>query len=824
MNTGQYVDANGDLVTYDLDTGNIISTVPAGQYAPADATPPASTPPSGGGGSNGGPIGPPSPVGVDPSKTLSAQNPIITIPGGGGYIYHYVDPTTGESTYSPIQKVSLTPTELQNAELAKIQAETQRILAGSTGAAAGASTTNANIAAQTAAAQLAAQQAQWAATNPSNNAQNNASAANLNAQAAATGAKTPAEVALLQAQAANIPAALEVQKGTTLLGLGSRPDTLIKYLYALRGQQTPQGLMNTTQSLPGFGTAASTPAPAPAPATTPAATTPATTPVAAGAPGPGNNAPPGTSLIPGTVYVGAGGVGTPVPSPSTGGMTIPGTNLTQGTSTAALQQQAAANGGVVAGPGGNPIYTPGTPTPALAGVGPNVMGLGSPGAPFTWGAGITPPPPPGGGSYSGAGLPVGPPQVPAPPLAYAQGGVIPEPVIGIGLHSGQTYKFGEEGPEAVVPNEDLPPDIGGPRQSPDAQDRNKAHGGSYLDFINSQSKWTTGQDMTDQWKQGQKTTDGRRNFVPPTPPVSNGYDEGGTIGYDAPAMHSPNAPLNEGSEIPAIESIFKLLHSSMHTSPMAPSAAIGDTDNRYATGGTIGYNPIQATNALNQSGALNPGQVNYNAPISAPAAAPVQTTAPAPVAPPPPIAAPAPSSALTPVPQPGYAPNVPAPVGAQPVPQPIYVATPQPTPIPMPQVPPPVGPQNALPPITPPAPTPATTLNVPAIDPLRMNMNTPGLGAQAAGFFNDPRLAQVVARGFNSSPLTPLFPQIGIATNAGQSLVPSQQRWNSLLPSEQALYQGALQDEFGAVPGDVTTLSQKLAPKATGLRTPKFVN
>lgn len=34
---------------------------------------------------------------------------------------------------------------------------------------------------------------------------------------------------------------------------------------------------------------------------------------------------------------------------------------------------------------------------------------------------------------------------------YAQGGIIPEPVIGVGLRSGRGYGFGEAGPEAVVP-------------------------------------------------------------------------------------------------------------------------------------------------------------------------------------------------------------------------------------------------------------------------------------------------------------------------------------------------------------------------------------
>ncbi len=102
--------------------------------------------------------------------------------------------------------------------------------------------------------------------------------------------------------------------------------------------------------------------------------------------------------------------------------------------------------------------------------------------------------------------------------------------------------------------------------------------------------------------------------------------------------------------------------------------------------------------------------------------------------------------------------------------------------------------------------------------------NPPTLGGNASGFFNDPNLKQVVDRGYNSNPGTPLFPQIGIATGGGQSLIPSMQRLNSLLPSEQSLYAGALQDEFGANAEDVFSLSKKLAPQVSGLRTPSFTN
>jgi hypothetical protein len=41
-------------------------------------------------------------------------------------------------------------------------------------------------------------------------------------------------------------------------------------------------------------------------------------------------------------------------------------------------------------------------------------------------------------------------------FAYAKGGIVPEPVVGRGVISGQRYTFGEKGPEAVVPSNYLP--------------------------------------------------------------------------------------------------------------------------------------------------------------------------------------------------------------------------------------------------------------------------------------------------------------------------------------------------------------------------------
>lgn len=102
--------------------------------------------------------------------------------------------------------------------------------------------------------------------------------------------------------------------------------------------------------------------------------------------------------------------------------------------------------------------------------------------------------------------------------------------------------------------------------------------------------------------------------------------------------------------------------------------------------------------------------------------------------------------------------------------------------------------------------------------------NVPTLGSQSSGLFNDPNLQNVVQRGYNSTPDVPFFPQVGIATGGGQSLIPSQQRLNSLLPSEQQAFAGSLNDEFGVQSDDVFALARKLAPQVSGLQTPRFTN
>lgn len=90
--------------------------------------------------------------------------------------------------------------------------------------------------------------------------------------------------------------------------------------------------------------------------------------------------------------------------------------------------------------------------------------------------------------------------------------------------------------------------------------------------------------------------------------------------------------------------------------------------------------------------------------------------------------------------------------------------------------------------------------------------------------FNPSSLPGIVQRGFNSDPGVPLFPDVGVATGGGASLIPSAQRLNSLLPSQQQSYAGFLQDEAGVQSDDVFSLAQKISSgRARGLSTPRYV-
>ncbi|MCR4341815.1 MAG: hypothetical protein NUW01_18220, partial [Gemmatimonadaceae bacterium] len=87
--------------------------------------------------------------------------------------------------------------------------------------------------------------------------------------------------------------------------------------------------------------------------------------------------------------------------------------------------------------------------------------------------------------------------------------------------------------------------------------------------------------------------------------------------------------------------------------------------------------------------------------------------------------------------------------------------------------------------------------------------------------FNPPDLSSIVGRGFNT-PGIPLPPQVNMLTGGGQSLIPSAQTLTNALPSEVGAYSGFLTDEAGVQANDVFSLAKRLAPQATGVRTPRY--
>ncbi len=235
---------------------------------------------------------------------------------------------------------------------------------------------------------------------------------------------------------------LDKQRGDTLLGLGSRPDTLIRYLYALRGQQAPQQLGGVAPALPGY---------------------------------------PGINALP---QGGAPNVGVPSSSPavSAAGSPPPQPALAGARASINLPNVGAAPAGVGAPnltaqpgyidqrllPGTNPLASlapAGGVAPTLVPQSPLALANQAPGTISINGGGGTAP-------FSGLAKDFGwvPTRNPlATPVAmqdgenirygarneYAQGGVIPEHVVGVGQDSGQTYEFGEEGTEAVMSNDML---------------------------------------------------------------------------------------------------------------------------------------------------------------------------------------------------------------------------------------------------------------------------------------------------------------------------------------------------------------------------------
>lgn len=259
---------------------------------------------------------------------------------------------------------------------------------------------------------------------------------------------------------------LDVQRGNILLGLGSRPETLYRYLYALRGQQAPQQLGGTTTALPGYPGVPATPQ---APPPTSAAPPPqaVSSPVAAGGAAPLAPAPPGYISQPGML------VPQPTPTYASGFDQIALTNrLNAATPGVApplpgqTQAQAASTPGVF-----NPAtldLAPGVTFNAarsggLPPVAPGGLGMRQ-GIDWASGTGAMIRGAPGSAQELWATSSELRSNTAAPDILAeyrrrraaeteerAEGGPISEPVVGVGLHSGQTYVFGEEGPEHVVP-------------------------------------------------------------------------------------------------------------------------------------------------------------------------------------------------------------------------------------------------------------------------------------------------------------------------------------------------------------------------------------
>lgn len=753
-----YVDENGDLVQYDPTTGDNTVIATAGTFDPATLHPYATTP---GAGAAAG-----STTGATGQNTGSSTNFTTGGGAGGPNIDPRNDPTRNEyvgyqgignkppwtaAGYPDFASWSSAVGQQKAADTLyrQTQIDLQNKQLAAQNGATGASTINAGIAADTAAKSLAEQKRQF--------------------DLQYANAQTPAErEKLLQEQQRQFDQSQATHKGDTLLGLGSRPDTLIKYLYALRGQQTPQGIENTTANIPGYsgvvgaqpggnpGTAPAPAAPAPAPAAAPAAAP------TAGAVDPRVAAVKQAIATPGAIdpkFVAPGGTNVTAQNPNTPPQAISGpATPTQGPT----QEQTDAQNQLMKD-GRKPRF-------------------------FSGGVAI-----------------------------FKHGGPIPEHVIGVGLESGKTYEFGEAGDEFVVPHDKMKDLMG-----------------------------LLGKDMLD----SQGTTDAAGN---------KSYAAGGTIGYTPtadqqsymqqqiaataksnaaqPVQSTPAAPQQQ-APMPA-PSLAPTPSPMSAMTPVAPAAPPQPTMADKAMIGGVQvwaggpYSGMPVSSSPTNAGDLTPYLKNPNAAdptgrVQAPQ--PIQQPQPQPQPVPQPIGRPniSPPNAyagLPQIPTAGIGNTLIPPMndvgggfGGQPG---------QSGPVPMPYFGDPrvgiPGGENGSMRALPNVPLQGYGPQTGAIG-NNFAGNTPTLGSQSAGFFNDPRLQQVVSRGWNSNPNTPLFPQIGIATNGGQSLIPSAQRLNSLSPAEQALYSGALQDEFGAQPEDVYSLARRFAPQSSGLRTPKFAS
>jgi hypothetical protein len=262
----------------------------------------------------------------------------------------------------------------------------------------------------------------------------------------------------------------QFQREQTLLQLGSRPDTLIRYLYALRGQQPPQGL--TTTALPGFQRATQ---PATASVSPLVEGLDVPSPTASVFPSTPAGAPVGQAITVGP----AGQQTTVVPNPT---YNVPA-NLVPMLTPQQVQQT---RGITLTGPGANaptvapsaqPTGIPQIPLPAsgtgiadaaragfhsFTGVPTSAAQNPNPGQPF-YPFGLTRSPEEEAAFVAKRDREADIMEARGRGREYARGGVIPEPVVGMGIMSGQMYTFGENAMrgdrEVVVPEHKVPKDM-----------------------------------------------------------------------------------------------------------------------------------------------------------------------------------------------------------------------------------------------------------------------------------------------------------------------------------------------------------------------------
>ena len=276
---------------------------------------------------------------------------------------------------------------------------------------------------------------------------------------------------------------LDVQRGNTLLGLGSRPETVIRYLYGLGGRQGPQQLGGVTPTIPGYPGTAALPGGQNAVAGVP------TQAAGGGVAPPSLTAPSSVPLLPGRE-----GMLTPQPasllqnnaaSPNyeanLAALSAQNPALTRLLSSASTTAQTPAQTPVIA-----PIVQAPTITPTTIGFGAQAgQTVNTPvqtlqngtTANLAYNAPVTQE-----ALQNNANIAAGISQITDPfgttrtyqDFEYGDGGPIHEPVIGMGMMTGKSYMFGENGVEHVVPEGKTLKDVKGKRP----KSRKYAEGGA----------------------------------------------------------------------------------------------------------------------------------------------------------------------------------------------------------------------------------------------------------------------------------------------------------------------------------------------------------